>query len=496
MVEYELIYTLYIFIGCVIGLVMGALPGLTVTMTIVLVVSLTFGWEMIPALAFIIGAFAGGVMGGSISAIALNIPGTAAAVSTVFDGYPMKMNGEANNALGISLFVSMVGGIFGLIVLGFVGPMLGTIALKFGPQEYFLITMWGITLVAVLSQGKMTKGLIAAFLGVFVGMIGMDPITGLMRFTMGTKVLSGGINYIAAMIGLFGMKEVLVQLKKSKTFKVDENYKIKDLFPKFKLIKTLIPTMTWSAVIGWIIGLLPGTGGDIGSLVAYGATKSIIKNPSKKFGEGAYEGVAAPETANDAAIGGALTTMLTLGIPGDSITAVIIGAFYMHGLLPGPTFMFTEKKYFYYILIFLGIGIIFAYFTGLFGANLMLKVLKFPKWALVPLITLLCIIGSYALNNNMNDVLIMLFFGFLGYIFERCKYPVAPIVLGIILGPMIETNFRQALIGSKSFGGLLISFATRPLALIILALIIGSFVLQFFTFKPKSSEPEEKKAKI
>ncbi|NYB74822.1 tripartite tricarboxylate transporter permease [Sedimentibacter hydroxybenzoicus DSM 7310] len=491
MIEFELIYILYIFAGCVIGLVMGALPGLTVTMTIVLVVSLTFGWAMIPALAFIIGAFAGGVMGGSISAIALNIPGTAAAVSTVFDGYPMKLKGEANNALGISLFVSLIGGIFGLAILGLVGPLLGKIALKFGPQEYFLITLWGITLVAVLSQGKMTKGLIAAFIGIFVGMIGMDPITGLMRFTLGSKVLSGGINYIAAMIGLFGMKEVLTQLKRSKTFKIDENYKIKDLFPKKEIIKRIAPTMTWSAVIGWIIGLLPGTGGDIGSLVAYGATKSIVKNPNRPFGEGSYEGVAAPETANDAAIGGALTTMLTLGIPGDSITAVIIGAFYMHGLLPGPTFMITEKRYFYYILIFLAIGIVFAYLSGLLGANIMLKVLKFPKWALVPTITMLCIIGSYALQNSINDVIIMTFFGFIGYLFEKCEYPVSPIVLGIILGPMIETNFRQALISAGSVSSLLMSFITRPLALAILILVVASFVLQSFTVKSnKKSEAE------
>lgn len=492
MIELKLIYVLYIFIGCIIGLIMGALPGLTVTMTIVLVVSLTFGWDMIPALAFIIGAFSGGVMGGSISAIALNIPGTAAAVSTVFDGYPMKLNGEANNALGISLFVSLIGGLFGLLVLAFVGPLLGKIALKFGPQEYFLITMWGITLVAVLSQGKIIKGLIAAFIGIFIGMVGMDPITGLMRFTFGTKILSGGINYIAAMIGLFGMKEVLVQLKRSKTFKIDESYRIKDLIPKKDIIKRVTPTVIWSAVIGWIIGLLPGTGGDIGSLVAYGATKSIVKNPNRPFGEGAYEGVAAPETANDAAIGGALTTMLTLGIPGDSITAVMIGAFYMHGLLPGPTFMITERKYFYYILIFLALGTVFAYLIGLLGANIMLKVLKFPKWALVPCITLLCIIGSYALQNSMKDVIFMIFFGIIGYLFEKCDYPVSPIVLGIILGPMIETNFRQALISSRGFTKLITSFFTRPLALIILILVITSFVLQAFTVKTeKKSETAE-----
>ncbi len=491
MIEFEAIYILYIIIGSLVGLIMGSLPGLTVTMTIVLVVSLTFGWEMIPALAFIIGSFAGGVIGGSISAIALNIPGTAAAVSTTFDGYPMKMRGEANTALGLSLFVSLIGGLFGLAMLSIAGPVLGSIALKFGPQEYFLITMWGITLVAVLRQGRMTKGLVAAFLGVFIGMVGMDPITGLMRFTLGTKVLSGGVNYIASIIGLFGMKEFLVQLKKTKSFKIDESYKIRDLFPKMSIIKKVIPTMTWSAVIGWVIGLLPGTGGDIGSLVAYGATKGIVKKPSRPFGKGAYEGVAAPETANDAAIGGALTTMLTLGIPGDSITAVIIGAFYMHGLLPGPTFMITERKYFYYILIFLAIGTLVSYVIGILGSNLMLKILKFPKWALVPLISLLCIIGSYALNNNINDVLIMVAFGLLGYMFQRANYPVSPIVLGIILGPMIETNFRQALIGSKSFGNLMASFVSRPISLILLVLIIGSFILQSFTLKSNIAPDED-----
>jgi len=486
MIEFELIYVWYIFVGCIIGLVMGALPGLTVTMTIVLVVSLTFGWEMIPALAFIMGAYAGGVMGGSISAITLNIPGTAAAVSTVFDGYPLKLKGEANNALGIAMFVSLIGGLFGFIMLAFVGPLIGKIALKFGSQEYFLITLWGISLVAVLSQGNILKGLLTAFVGIFIGMIGMDPITGLMRFTFGSKILSGGVNYIAAMIGLFGMKEAFVQLQKSKTFNVDESYKIKDLFPSKKIIKKIFPAMTWSSAIGYIIGLLPGAGGDIGALVCYGVTKSVVKNPSSPFGEGAYEGIAAPETANDASIGGDLTTMLTLGIPGDSITAVILGSFYMHGLLPGPTFMLTDKIYFYYILSFLFIGTLFAYVFGIVGSNLMLKVLKFPKWSLVPLITLLCVIGSYALQNNISDVFMMLFFGVIGYIFEMRDYPVSPIVLAIILGPMIEVNFRQALISTGSPVALASSFVTRPLALVILILIIGSFLLQNFTMKSEN----------
>ncbi|MDI6707114.1 MAG: tripartite tricarboxylate transporter permease [Firmicutes bacterium] len=475
----SLILVAYTLVGVIIGLVMGALPGLTVTMTAVLVVSLTFGWHMAEALAFIIGAFCGGVMGGSISAIALNIPGTAAAVATVFDGHQLKVKGEADNALGIALFVSLLGGIFGLAFLAILGPLLGVIALKFGSQEYFLITLWGLTLVAVLSKGNFTKGLISACIGLFVGMIGMDPITGLMRFTFGTKLLSGGIHYVVAMIGLFGIKEVFVQLSNTKSFKAgDTQYKIRDLLPKPRLIKKVLPSLTWSAPIGAIIGLLPGTGGDIGSLVAYGFTKQVIKNPSRPFGEGAYEGVAAPEVANDAAIGGAITTMLTLGIPGDSVSAVILGSFYMHGLLPGPTFMITERRYFYLIIIFMAVGILFSYIFGILGSNLMLKMLKLPKWYLLPFISVLCVIGSYALQNNIYDVVFMIIFGAIGYIFERSGYPVSPIVLAIILGPMIETNFRQALINTGSVGSLLVSFVARPISLIILILLVGSFALQ------------------
>ncbi|SHM36863.1 putative tricarboxylic transport membrane protein [Caldanaerovirga acetigignens] len=474
-----LLLLIYMTVGAIIGLFMGALPGLTVTMTIALVVSLTFGWPMVDALAFIIGAFCGGVMGGSISAITLNIPGTAAAVATIFDGFPLKQKGEAANALSLALFVSLLGGFFGIIFLAVLGPLLGSIALKFGNQEYFLICLWGITLVAVLSKENLLKGLAAASLGFLISMIGMDPITGLMRFTFGSKILSGGINYIVAMIGLFGMKEVFVQLSNKRAFKVDDfTYRIRDLFPKLDIVKKSIVTYLWSAPIGAIIGLLPGTGGDIASLVSYGVSKQIIKKPSRPFGEGAYEGIAAPEIANDAAIGGAITTLLTLGIPGDSVTAIMLGSFYLHGLLPGPTFMMTEKKYFYMILVFLAISIFIAYFVGIFGSNIMLKMLNLPKWVLLPFISILCIVGSYSLQNNINDVIFMIMFGLIGYVLEKAGYPVSPIVLAIILGPMIETNFRKALISAGGFGNVIISFFTRPISLILLVLIVLTYVAQ------------------
>jgi len=470
---------MYILLGTIIGLVMGALPGLTVTMTAVLVVSLTFGWPIYEALALIIGAFCGGVMGGSISAIAINIPGTAAAVATVFDGYSLKQKGEADNALGIALFVSFLGGIFGLVLMATMAPILGGIALGFGPHEYFLLTLWGLTLVAVLSQGNFVKGLISACVGLFIGMIGMDPITGMVRFAFGTNLLLGGVNFVVAMIGLFGMKEVFVQLSNTKSLDIgDAKYKIKDLLPKLKLIKIVLPTLLWSSPIGFIIGLLPGTGGDIGALVSYGVTKQLIKNPSRPFGEGAYEGVAAPEVANDAAIGGAVTTMLTLGIPGDSVTAVILGAFYLHGLMPGPAFMATERHYFDLIIILMAVGMFFSYIFGLLGSNLMLKMLKFPKWAIVPVISLLCVVGSFALKNSISDVYFMIGFGIIGYIFERAKYPVSPMVLALILGSIIEVSFRQALIIAGSVNGLILSFFARPISVVILILLVGSLILQ------------------
>lgn len=474
-----LLIIFYNLVGVIVGMVMGAMPGLTVTMTAALVVSLTFGWPMIEALSFIIGAFCGGVLGGAITAITVNIPGTAAAVATTFDGYPLGKKGEADIAMSLALTSTLVGGFFGLAFFAIFGRIIGVYALKFGAQEYFILTVWGLTLVAVLSKDNFRKGLISGVIGIFLGMIGMDPLTGMMRFTMGSNALSGGIHYVVAMIGLFGMKEVFVQLDSRVEFKLDiKGYKILNLLPNFKLLRKLDLKWLISAPIGAIVGLLPGTGGDIGALVSYGLLKNTVKNPNRPFGEGAYEGVIAPETANKAAVGGALTTMLTLGIPGDSVTAVILGSFYLHGLLPGPTFFLTNMDYFYMIILMLTIGFLFAYLFGIVGCNAMIKMLDLPKWFLIALIPVLCIVGSYALQNNITDVLYMLIFGILGYFLEKADYPVSPMILGLILGPLVETNFRQGLIIAGSFSKLFISFFTRPISLILIILVTASFIFQ------------------
>ncbi len=483
---------LYNLIGVIIGFIMGSMPGLTVTMTMTLLVSLTFGFGMEEALGFIVGAFAGGIAGGSLSAIALNIPGTAASVATTFDGFPLKKKDEAATALGVALFASTLGGLFSLLFLAFIGPIIGDLALKFGSQEYLFLTIWGLSLIAFLSKGDFLKGIISASLGLFVGMIGMDPITGMMRFTLGSEFLMGGVHFVVAMIGLFGLKEVLINLDQKGEFSVSkENFAFSKLLPKFdEVYKSTIKPILWCGPVGSIIGLIPGTGGDIGSLVGYGFTKQIMKKPSRPFGEGAYEGVAAPEMANHSAMGGALTTMLTLGIPGDSVTAVILGSFYLHGLLPGPTFMITERKYFYLIIILLGFATVFTYLFGLLGSNAMLRVLSIPRWVLLPFITILCVIGTYALQNNLNHVFLMIGFGFVGYLLEKAEFPVSPIILGIILGPIIERNFRQALINTGSVQSLLLSFVTRPITLIIILLIIGSFLFQTKIFSEVLDEED------
>jgi putative tricarboxylic transport membrane protein len=475
----DLINIFWVWIGAAIGLVMGALPGLTVTMTVVLVVSLTFGWPMMQALAFILGAFTGAVTGGSLSAITMNIPGTAAAVATTFDGYPMHKLGKTTDAISTAFFVSLVGGVGGSLVLAVLAPILGSVALQFGSQEYFLITLWGLTLVSVLSKGAFFKGMIAACIGLFIGMIGMDPITGLMRFTFDNPMLGSGVNFVVAMIGLFGMKEVFVQLGSKSGFHIEvAKYNLLALLPKWSNIKQVAKVMLWSGPIGFIIGLLPGTGGDIGALTAYGVTKQVLKNPSRPLGTGAVEGVGASETANNAAIGGAVATMLTLGIPGDSVTAVIMGSFYLHGLLPGPTFQINHPEYFYPIVGFIIIGQIAACVLGTLGANLMIRMLRFPRWFLIPFIAILCIIGTYSLQNNISDVLFMVVFGLIGYLFERANYPVAPIILAIILGPIMETSLRQGLINTGSVQAFAFSLVSRPISLVCFVLIVISFVLQ------------------
>lgn len=465
---------LLIAAGVFVGIYIGALPGLSVTMAFSLLLSFTYSWDILPALAVMVGIYTGGVYGGSRSAILLNIPGTPAAVATGFDGYPLAKLGEAGIAMGLSTTQSVIGEFFGIFILAVASPLVSMLAIKFTPQDYFLLAIMGLFLVGSLAEGSLLKALITAFLGVIIGMIGMDPFTAQARLTFGSKTMLGGISFVVVMIGLFGLSEGLVQLKhKAQPVK----QKVDKIVPSLKLIIKNMPLTLRCSALGTIIGALPGTGGDIASMMAYDHAKRTVKNPSRPFGQGAYEGVIAAEAANNAAIGGAFIPMMTLGIPGDSGTALLIGALYIHGLRPGPMLMREQPEFFWIIVGCLVLSNIFLYIFGMTGIKVFSRIVEIPKAIIIPIIIVLSIIGSYAINNNIGDIYWMIFFGVLGYFLRMYNYPLAPMILGVILSPIIDTNLRRGIeISRGSISAFVGSIFTHPISLVLLLFI---FIMLF-----------------
>lgn len=453
-------------LGTFAGIYIGAIPGLSVTMAVSILVSFTFSWDVNDALALIVGIFIGGVYGGSRSAILLNIPGSPSSVATAFDGYPLAKRGEAGQAIGLSTVMSVIGGIAGTVVLACAAPVLGDLALKFAPRDYFLIAAIGLMLVGSLAEGSLAKGIFAAALGAIIGLIGMDPVTAQGRFTMGQMELMGGIHYVVVMIGLFGVAEALYQLHNLGSAAVRQN--VSKIVPPLAMVLKFLPLSLRTSAIGVVIGALPGVGGDIAALMAYDHAKRTVKNPSRPFGEGAYEGLVAPETANSAAVGSAYVPMLTLGMPGDAVTAVIIGALVIHGLNPGPMLMVENPHIFWFTVGNLALANIFLLIFGLMGIKLFAKVVELPKAMLIPLILVLCTVGAYSLNSSMTEVYWMLGFGVLGYFLKAFGFQMGPIILGVILGPLMDTSYRQAM---ASVGDnpqeLLLELINSPVSLIL-----------------------------
>lgn len=467
---------LLVAIGVFSGVYIGAIPGLSGTMAVSLLVSFTFGWETNNAIALMIGIFSGAVYGGSRSAILLNIPGAPAAVATSFDGYPLAKKGLAGEAIGISTVQSVFGGLLGVIALGFFAPLVSGLALKFAPRDYLLLAFMGMMLVGSLGSKSLSRGLVTAALGVLLGTVGMDPISAEHRFTFGNTYLLSGVDYITAMIGLFGISEALIQIKDLHIEPVKQ--KIERIVPTIKSLVRFLPLTIRSSIIGVIVGALPGAGGDIAALLSYDQAKRTIKNPEVPFGEGALEGLVAPESANNAAIGGAFIPMLTMGIPGDAVTAVMLGAFFIHGLRPGPMLMVDTPHLFYLIVSTLAISNIFLLIFGLTGIKIFTKLVEIPKGRLLPIIVILSVVGSYAVNNNLYDVFWMIGFGILGYFLKTFDYPVGPTVLGIILARLIETNYRRAVISAGSISKLILGVFTSPLSLLLLGIIVVSLGVQ------------------
>ena len=454
-------------IGTFAGIYIGAIPGLSVTMAVSILVSFTFKWPIHDALVLVSGIFLGGVYGGSRSAILLNIPGAPAAVATTLDGYPLAKMGEAGKAIGLSTVMSVIGGFVGIAVLAIGAPLISDLALMFSPRDYLLLAVMGLLLVGGLTGDSMAKGVFAAALGVLISTVGLDPLTAEARLTFDSLQLSAGINFIAAMIGLFGVAEVLAQMHYLHVKAVKQN--VSKIIPSWALVKQHFPLSMRSSAIGVGIGALPGAGGDIASLMAYDHARRSTKNPSRPFGQGAYEGVVAPESANNASVGGAYIPMMTLGIPGDAVTAVIIGAMFIHGLRPGPLLMTETPDLFWFIVGSLVLANIFLLIFGLTGIRIFAKVVETPKAFLLPVILILSAVGAYAINNNPVDVYWVLGFGVLGYLMKIYGFPVAPVILGIVLGPLLERSYRQSILMTGEDPVLFFTeFFTSPISVILL----------------------------
>jgi len=464
-------------LGTLSGIYIGAIPGLSVTMAVSILISFTFSWELNPTLCLMFGIWTGGVYGGSRSSILLNIPGAPAAVATGFDGYPLAKLGEAGKAIGLSTTASVIGGFMGIIALIFAAPIISEFSLKFAPRDYFLLSIMGILLVGSLSGESLAKGVFAGALGILLSLVGMDNFTGQPRFAFGSVGLMSGIHFVAIMIGLFGVSEALVQLHDINLMSIKQD--VRKILPDWRLLFKHLYLIIKSALIGIGIGALPGAGGDIAALLAYGHARRSVKRPTRPFREGAYEGVIAPETANNAAIGGAYIPMITLGIPGDAVTAVVIGALYIHGLKPGPMLMIETPHLFWFSVGCLLAANVFLLIFGLTGIRIFAKMVEIRKGLLLPIIIVISIVGAYAINNSIYDVYWMLGFGIVGYFLKLYGFQVGPVILGVILGPIMETGYRQAMTDQQnSLIGFVTQLFVNPLTLVLTLSIVFMVVGQ------------------
>ncbi|MEI4471149.1 tripartite tricarboxylate transporter permease [Frigidibacter sp. MR17.24] len=464
-------------VGTFAGIYVGAIPGLSVTMAVSILISFTFSWDVDPALALMIGIYMGGVYGGSRTAILLNIPGAPSAIATALDGYPMAQRGEAGAAIGVTTVMSFIGGFIGIAVLALAAPWVSDFALTFQPRDYMLLALLGILLVGSLSSGSLVKGIFAGALGIAIGAVGRDPLTFDSRFTFDLPQLDSGISFIAVMIGMFGVSEALLQLHDIDKTAVRQS--LSRIVPSLGAVKKHLPLSLQTSTIGVIIGALPGTGGDIAALMAYDHAKRVTKTPEVPFGKGAMEGLVAPESANNAAVGGAFIPMMTLGIPGDAVTAIMIGALYIHGLNPGPMLMVDQPDMFWFIVGALVVANVFMLIFGLTGVKIFTKIVELPRPVLIPGILLLSIVGAYAVNNALSDVYWMIGFGVFGYFMRHYGYPLGPVILGVILSRLLDDNWRRAIISEREdLGRFFWGIATSPLSATLAVAVILVFVSQ------------------
>lgn len=463
---------LLLVVGVAVGIVFGSIPGLSASMAVALFLPITFAMQSHEAFTLLIALYIGGISGGLISAILINIPGTSSSIATCFDGSPMAKKGEAAKALGTGVVFSFLGGLFSFLILMFVAPSLAQVTLQFSAIEYFGVCLFALSMIAALAGNNMVKGLLAGCLGLIIACVGMAPIDGVNRFTMGITQLSSGFDILPTLIGIFAIAEVLSFAegvnKMSKATQVKQTVKIKGFGFTWKEFVGQKWNALRSALIGTGIGILPGIGGSTAGILSYVTAKKTSKYP-EKFGTGIMDGVVASETANNAVIGGALIPLLTLGIPGDGVTAMLLGAFTIHGLTPGPLLFVNSADLVYTIFIACMLANVIMLVLELGGMRIFIKLLSIPKHILLPIVLVLCTVGAFATNNRIFDAQSIVLFGVLGYLMSKLKLPVAPFILSFILCDLLETNLRRGLMLTQND---FFAFFTHPIAAVFMVAAI------------------------
>ncbi|MBI4536699.1 MAG: tripartite tricarboxylate transporter permease [candidate division NC10 bacterium] len=457
---------LFCLIGVTLGTLIGVLPGIGPTTGVAILIPVTFGLNATTAVITMAGVYYGAMYGGSTTSILINVPGESASVMTTLDGYQMAKQGRAGVALGMAAISSFIAGTFAIVMLSLIAPPLANFALAFGPPEYFALTFMGLTMVTSLSGESLLKGIMSGVFGLIIACVGVDAISGAERFTLGNIYLLDGFGFIGVAVGLFAVAEVFVNLEKAEEqVFVKTELKLKSLFPNRQDWKDSLLPIGRSSLLGFFVGVLPGAGATIASFMAYALEKKLSRHP-EKFGTGAIEGVAAPEGANNAAAGGAMVPLLTLGIPGSGTTAVLLGAFLIHGLKPGPLLFQSSPDFVWGVIASMYIGNVLLLILNLPLVGLWASLLRVPYTILMPLIVTISAVGVFATDNNIFDMWVMFGFGVIGYLMRKLEFPAAPAVLGLVLGPLVERSLRQSL--TISHGDLSI-FVTRPISAVLIA---------------------------
>jgi putative tricarboxylic transport membrane protein len=464
-------------VGVVLGIILGAIPGISSTMTLAILLPISFYLDQNAAMVFLMAVFSSSVFGGSISAILLNIPGTPGAIVTQIDGYPLAKKGKGGYALAFALFSSSVGGLIGLLILMLLAPLIIKSAMNFRSPEFAAAALFGLAMLAYSTPGSTYRGIIVGIIGVLLGMVGFDNMTDMLRFDYRTEFLQNGIDLVPLSIGLFGLSEILKNIESSK--EAQEIPKIGKIFPPILDILKTWKSIFRGSIFGVFIGAIPAAGSAIAVAISYAQEVKLAKDKSD-FGKGDIRGVVAPESANNACVGGALIPMMTLGIPGDTMTAVLMASLLIHGLQPGPFLFQNNPEFVSTVYASLFIAIIFTFLLGSFLIRFIVKALNAPTIIINFTIIVLCLTGSFAIRNLISDVFIMIFFGILGYLFYKIDLPTAPLAFGLILGPVLEENFRRSLIISRGSWSI---FIERPISLCLVAITVTILLLPLFKFK-------------